>query len=1323
MRLRDLKLPKVIHWLIHAAGILIVLCAVIVGLASTAWFRDILEHRIENSLAQMTGGKVEIDGMRFRPLELRLSARRLVIRGLERDAGHPLFSATDVVVNVSPRSLTQFQLLLRTLEWQQAALRIQTYPDGSTNVPGTSVTPGQAGGLAELLDLGIERLTLSHSTLYWNNQRIPFEASARNLAIQLHVRQDRHYLGTIASSAAVVRWKGRALPPLSFATSFNLYGDQVQVPGLSWQMEGLRGNLAGSFQWMPQLAGNFEFRTNGGLQKLAQALKSTSIESGYLFVDGKGSYSSKGFSVDGRMQARELMLRLPRFKPGVLGFAADYKLTPESKLHLANFTLAALRGRAHGDATVSFAGASPRVTLSSHFQGLSLGVLLEAIPGSGGALEILHPGAVIAGGINANWQRPSGLEVQFDLQFQPPPQPESAGLSLSGQAQGSLDLDHKVLVTIDDARISTPHSNMQAQGTFGAVRSSLAVKFVTSDFEEWRPVARVLVETKNPLPITLHSQAVFNGTISGAFSKPEIEGQMTAGSFNYGGWVWDSIEAGILASPDRARIQSGRLKLGTSSLVLNAEAGLIHWKLEPGSAVRLQASAHETPVAGLRAALDLKPSMSGLLTGQLQAEGTVERLSGHGQFAIRNGEFAGLPFDSFSAKVSATESAWQVSDINLSEDGGNAKGGMDINPVQSTFSANLHGRNFPLGRIHFLAPQKAESATGGEVSGLISFDLDGSGTFDNARVHSTLDATELAYQGQSLGSVHGVADWQGQRITLQIKGGGAQAGNFQASGNMETRGNWPLHLSGEYSDFRADPWIEEFYGHSMGAQIAASGTFTVTGPAKEKELIVGGSQIERLQINFPALKLSNAGPVEVSYARRNLELKQFRLQGESTNFEVGGSVRFGHPPSLDLSARGEASATLISLLAAGVQATGESDLQVRLKGSLAEPQLSGEIRVKDVSLGYSGLPFRLNALNGAIKLEGERAVVSSLKGTIGGGTVTIGGFIVLQEALRYQIRTDLSQVRVRFPSDFTSVLDGRLTLAGTTRQGQVSGEVSVRNVFANENLSLVDFISGSGNLLGPPSPGAASSFASHISLNVHLASMRPVRIETRNLRLVSDIDLRLQGTLANPVVVGNIYLRSGQAIFRGNRYTLTRGDVSMTNPFETDPVIDMQVNTHIDKYDLTLEVSGPPDQLRFSYRSDPPLPTEDILSLLAFGYSRRLEEFAPETKNPFSTAGASALLSQALSSQVSGRIQHLFGVSRIKLSPTSGEVGTLGGPVLTVEQQLSSDLTLTYQTSTANSLYRVVEFEWTVNPRMSVRGFRDQNGIFGLELKFRKRFK
>lgn len=1323
MKFQNVRLPRPVHWLIYAMGILLIAGVAVYGVAKTSWFRHILQQRIEASLSQITGGNVEITGMNFHPLELRISARKLIIRNPEKNTREPFFSAQDVVANVSPRSLTQLRPVLRTLEWQRAEVHVLTYPNGSTNLPQTNVSPEQGQALAGLLDLGIERMTLSHTTLDWNNQRIPIQVAARNVAIQLVVNQDHHYLGTLASSDMVVDWKARALPRLSFATTFKLSSNHLELSAFSWQIQNLRGHLKGSFNLLPHLAGTFEFRINGGLREFARVLKINPIESGYLYLDGKGTYGRKeGITLKGRMQVRELRLKEPRFKPGVLSFATDYKFAKHN-LRLTSFAFSGLNARAEGDATISLAKGSPRIALRGQFENLSLNALMQAVSSFSSTIGIMHPRAIVNGTVNASWQQTSGLQSRFDFQFHPPTKQTLAGLPLSGRAQGSINLGREVLLTIKQAHISTPHSTMDARGTIGKSQSSLAVKFLTTDFDEWRPAAKILIETRNPLPITLRSQAVFTGNIYGSFSNPEIAGQVSTGSFIYGGWVWDSFRAGLRVSPHQVHVKSGRVKLGASSLTLDADARLIHWKLEPYSAVRLQATARETPLAGVRAALNLKPPMKGLLTGQVQAEGTVENLSGRGHFEIRKGEFSGLPFDLLSANVMASKSAWEASNIKLVEGQGHASGRMKIDPVQSTFSADLHGENFPLDQIHFLRPPKAGAKKRPEVSGLVSFNLQGQGSFDNARVHSTVDIKQLSYKGQSLGSVHGDAEWRGQQITLQIKCGGGQAGSFLVSGDMETRGDWPAHLSGQYTDFRADPWIAEFSSHSMGAEVFASGSFRINGPFKERSKLVASSQIQSLQINIPSFKLTNKGPVEVSYAGRNLSFKPFRMRGPSTNFEVGGSIHLGHPSSLDLSAKGEAAATLLRLVATGVQATGGSELEVRLTGTPTEPQLSGTVEIKDVGLGFHSLPFRLSALNGTIKLQGERAIISSLKGTIGGGSVNLGGFLVLRRDHRYRVQAELSQVRIRYPSNFTSVLDGKLTLAGTPEQGQLSGDVSVRNIFANESLNLVDFISGSGNLLGP-SLSVSSPFTSGINLNVHLSSIRPVRIETHDLRVVTDIDLHLQGTLANPVAVGNVYLRSGSAVFRGNRYTLTRGDISMTNPFQTEPVLDMQVHTRIDRYDLTLEVAGPPDQIRFSYRSDPPLPTEDILSLLAFGYSKRLEEFAPQPTNPFSTSGAaSALLSQALSTQVSGRIQRLFGVSRIKLSPTTGEIGMLGGPVLTVEQQLSPELTLTYQTSTANSLYRVIEFNWTVSPRMEVRGFRDQNGIFGLELKFRKRFK
>jgi translocation and assembly module TamB len=476
-------------------------------------------------------------------------------------------------------------------------------------------------------------------------------------------------------------------------------------------------------------------------------------------------------------------------------------------------------------------------------------------------------------------------------------------------------------------------------------------------------------------------------------------------------------------------------------------------------------------------------------------------------------------------------------------------------------------------------------------------------------------------------------------------------------------------------------------------------------------------------VNFPSIQWKNDQPIDLTYSAGTLTVNRFVMRGPSTELAIQGTVRFGEHVALALDAQGQADATLLTALDPNLQATGGSTLRVRLAGTPARPVLSGTLEVQDVSLGYGGLPFRFSNLQGTIQLEGERAVMRSLHGISGGGTVNLAGFMTLQDNPRFELRADLDQVRVRYPPSFTSVLSGNLRLAGDSERGQLQGELVVRQMFLNENANWITKIIESANPFGEQPSAAASPLASKIHLNVRVTSAPPVRVEAPDLRVVGDLDIRIQGTIADPVQVGNIHFLSGEGVFRGNRYSLVRGDISLTSPFRTQAYLDLEAQTRVQSYDLMVEISGPFDRLKLAYRSDPPLPTSDILSLLALGYAREEEAFSTAGANPLRTVGASALLSEALSSQVTGRIQHLFGVSRIKIDPNVGVPGFGSGARVTVEQQVARDLTLTYVTDTSYSQYRIIQFELAVSDNVSILGIRDQNGIFGLEFRFRQRFK
>jgi translocation and assembly module TamB len=108
-----------------------------------------------------------------------------------------------------------------------------------------------------------------------------------------------------------------------------------------------------------------------------------------------------------------------------------------------------------------------------------------------------------------------------------------------------------------------------------------------------------------------------------------------------------------------------------------------------------------------------------------------------------------------------------------------------------------------------------------------------------------------------------------------------------------------------------------------------------------------------------------------------------------------------------------------------------------------------------------------------------------------------------------------------------------------------------------------------------------------------------------------------------------------------------------------------------------------------------------------------------------SDLGAQALLSEAISSQVGGRIERLFGVSRFRVDPAFSGVGSDQNATarITIEQRLTHDLTVTYVTNVTSTQRQVIQIEYNVSRDLSILGLRDENGTYGLDIKFTKRFK
>jgi translocation and assembly module TamB len=262
-----------------------------------------------------------------------------------------------------------------------------------------------------------------------------------------------------------------------------------------------------------------------------------------------------------------------------------------------------------------------------------------------------------------------------------------------------------------------------------------------------------------------------------------------------------------------------------------------------------------------------------------------------------------------------------------------------------------------------------------------------------------------------------------------------------------------------------------------------------------------------------------------------------------------------------------------------------------------------------------------------------------------------------------------------------------------------------------------------------PSPAPTSSaLLRGMQFDVRILSAPNLQLETSLTSGVqAELDLRVRGSPSKPILLGNVSVTQGELNFFGTTYTITRGTVSFFNAARIEPVLDLDFETVVRAVTVNMNVSGPIDKPNVTYRSDPPLQPSDIIALLAVGRTPTGSAVATQT-NVASTgsgfyAGTDTLLGQALSAGVGGRLQRFFGVSRVKIDPQLVGLDTTPQARLTIEQQISRAITLTYVTNLTGTLQQLVRLQWDLQKNWSVIGVRDENGVIGADVLYRKRFK
>lgn len=1351
-------------YLLIAAGIVVIAILTALWYSTTNSFQAYVRRRMIREVERITGGRAEIGSFHVVPFHLQVEVRDITVHGREGPNEVALAHADSLIAHMKVISFLRTEFGFTALALEHPVVHIEIGPDGAaTNVPALRAVPAAPVNAAvdQLFALSIDHLSVHNGELLWGDRKIPLDFSVHGTNLQmdysyLRNRYESHLsLGKVDTALEEFR-------PFSWMTTvdFSLSPTFIDVQSLKWnsgrssmEMSGRIADFAN-----PRLDGSYSAQIN--LEEAAAVARRHDLRGGTADVKGNGHWSLNDFTTAGGLMVRDLAWQQEQFSLKRTGVAADYQVT-DQQIRLSKLRGTLLGGSFTGDAQVdNWLHSVPLATSSRakkqelpevvaarplkkgqkaktpgvqsgavhlRVQGMSVRETAMALDVPAHPLGRFRPVGSANGTVDALWKgSPQNAEIAFGFDVSPPTQAGAGELPVRAQFQGKYRAASDSL-ELAKFNLATPSSKIDASGLL-ATSSTLHFSVSTSNLEEWRPLVAALGGPTN-LPFRVNGNAAFNAVAAGTFSSPNLSGTLVAEDFEFTVPAtsqtpqtqvhWDSLAASIQFSSHDLSVRGGTLRRGDTSADFELNAQLQKGQFTEYSPYNARVNLHNVDVASTAALANFDYPVSGTADLSLQISGTRAHPQAQGHIRATNASAFGESIEKFDADLHVGASETTLSNIRLTHQDAEVTGSAAYAPASRGFRLDLAGKNFDLSRVWQIQLDPLP------IEGRADFELQGSGSVDAPVISADFHARDLTFDNEYSGGMNVQATTQNGQLYLT---GQSQFkhGSVLIEGTVGMHGDFPATITAKMDHLDADALWHAYLGDQLTDHSAASGVVTMQGPLRYPRRWTLDGIVNDLTVDVEYARLHNQDPVHFTFDHQTIHIAPSHLVGEGTDVTGHGSIQFTGRQELDLAADGHADLSLMGGFDSNLTASGVMTVHMNVGGTLGEPLPQGTISVNNGAANYAGLPSGLSEMNGSLVFTRDRVHIEQLTARTGGGTIEFKG-----DATNYnrQVNFNLTaigkDVRLRYPPGVSSTANAELHWVGNRASSTVSGNVMVTKLAVTPGFDFGSYLERSRQ---SASITPANSPLYNVKLDVAVRTAPELQMKTAVARLSGDADLRLRGSAARPSVLGRADILEGDATFNGIKFRLERGDITFANPVSIEPQVNLQATTHVRNYDLDVSVTGTPDRLNVNYRSEPPLPKSDIIALLALGRtseeSEQLQEQSGQTL--FTDEATNLIISQALNSTVSNRMQKLFGVSRIKIDPqglTTETNPTARGPQITIEQEFANNLSLTYSTNVSQSAEQIIQGEYYINRNISVVGTRDQNGVVSFDVRVRRRKK
>lgn len=861
-------------------------------------------------------------------------------------------------------------------------------------------------------------------------------------------------------------------------------------------------------------------------------------------------------------------------------------------------------------------------------------------------------------------------------------------------------LDHGS-VQIHQSRIQSGLNQLDLSGDLDLASRQLAARLHLSatDLGDMLPKAAGSVP-KGALDLQVQ--------MSGVVDRPAIVGRLQGSDLQYAAYSLGALEASFRLTDGIFRLDKAVLRNHRSEMVASGSMTLANSR----TGAFLSDPLFDVSLSGQPVFLeDFVPGICGELTATGRFFGSIAHPEG--ELSVE-----GLELDLVGVqKIEAVHLTAQLSEgtIRISPLSVVMAPGEELQvdgrvSVDHTYSLQVQSNGIRLGRLDIL---RTKGIKNGET---LYCDLSGAGSLDNPEISGTVGLRDLAINDNRIQDIRLGVTLQNRILNLITD----DLVHLEGRLNLSTN-DFSAALQLDRTDLA--PFLRLVGRDDLEASI--HGVLTCQGNITVPERIEASAALDKVTLGRAGTVLLTAENVKAGFQDGNFTIPGFHLLlAENGYLDVkGGGNLTG---SMNLSATGEIPVAIVKVFTSEApdDVAGTLRVQAMWQGGIDRPDFRIAIGLTDLALTIPDSMQKLHDVSGKIDITPAAVVLENIRGRLDTGNIQLDGKIELANLSpsRFEIKGSGHALPLAIPDMLETLVNAELVFSGTPEASSLTGEiVLLEGQYTKDvDLNLLDIIEPTRQEKVLPEP-ISLPYLNNLTFDVALRYRNPFMIDNNLALMALKPDLRLYGSITHPLISGRAEVESGTITYQKREFQVHKGVVDFVNPYQIEPTVDIDGSAVVRDWTIFLHISGTPDNLKYSLRSEPAESRSDILSLIVFGKTTR-ELVANESGQ---SSRPSQILADYIAKELQDNVKGATGLDTVSVEYQARQNEQDSPQVkVTVGKDLSRRVGLRYGVESRNGEFvqsTTAEYKFLERLMMSIT--QDNKGDYGAELNYRIEFR